>query len=76
MTARLRFLRTAQVGDKQCWIWSYTDADGELSYVTYWRDAAGEDILGMSEAKADPDGLKPLSPEQYILAEYHDLIDW
>jgi len=76
VTARLRFLRTAQVGDKQCWIWSYTDADGELSYITYWQDAAGEGILGMSDAKADPDASKSLSPEQYILAEYHDLVYW
>lgn len=30
----LRFLRTATVEGTRCWIWGYTDADGELSFVT------------------------------------------
>jgi len=72
----LRFLRTAQVGDDQCWIWSYTEVDGDLCYVTYWVHAAGGNTLGMSSAKAGYETETPLTPEQYMLAEYHELIYW
>jgi hypothetical protein len=72
---RLQFVRTAEVGDQQCWIWSYIDSDGELSYVTYWVASDGERTLGMSDAAPEVGG-PALSPEQYMLAEYHDLIYW
>ena len=75
-SGRLSFLRTAQVADQKCWLWSYIEADGELCYVTYWVSPSDGGTLGLADAKADPDSDRPQSPEQFLLAEYYDLVYW
>jgi len=73
---RLRFVRTAQLGDKQCWLWSFVDSYGTASYVTYWHDPTDGDALGVAEAHPNQDSQQSLSPEQFILAEFYDLVYW
>ena len=72
----LRFLRTAQVNDDKFWLWSYTESDGELCYVVYRQSPDGSSLLGLSSAQPDMDRPHVLSPEQYLVAEYYDLVYW
>lgn len=65
----LNFMRTALVEKNECWLWKYVESDGEICYVTFWKTADGETILGLSSANS-------LSPEQFILAEYYDEVYW
>jgi hypothetical protein len=66
--ADLRFLRTARVEDADYWIWGYVESAGAECYVTVSRRADGETTIGYDE---NYDGL---TPEQFILGEYHRLI--
>ncbi|NUQ62214.1 MAG: hypothetical protein HUU20_06985 [Pirellulales bacterium] len=64
--ADLRFLRTAQVADAEYWIWEFHESDGAKCYVTV--EQKGHDTsIGYDE---DYWGL---TPEQYMLAEYHQM---
>jgi len=65
----LSFVRTALVEKNECWLWKYVESDGEIRYVTFWKMASEETILGLSSANG-------LSPEQFILAEYYDEVYW
>ena len=65
----LIFFRTAIVGNNFCWLWKYTESDGQLCYVTYWIRSILNREIGLS----DNNGL---SPEQYILSEYYDEVYW
>lgn len=63
----LQFIRTAQVFEQTYWIWSFV-TDGEEAYATATQDEEGDTGLG-----CDTNDYK-LSPEQYILADYHNCI--
>lgn len=65
----LSFIRTALIKKNKCWIWKYTESDGELCYVTFWKKSWRRTELGISSANG-------LSPEQFILAEYYDEVYW
>lgn len=66
---RLKFIRTAAVAEAKYWMWSYGEDDGRLIYIVFRSNPDGTGVLGLSE----PNGL---SPEQYLLADYHDEIYW
>lgn len=72
----LTFLRTARIGDTKCWIWSFTETNGELCYVTYRQSPEDSNALGMSGASPEYDEGLQLTPEQYLLAEHYDLVYW
>ncbi len=61
----LYFLRTAQVADIVYWIWEF-ESDGDKTYATATQDSNGDTSLG-----CDTD-YYGLSPEQYILGDYHN----
>lgn len=61
---KLKFLRTAKVEDCIYWIWEFT-SDSEKTYATAQRDKDGEITIGF---ETDYYGL---TPEQYILGDYH-----
>jgi hypothetical protein len=67
--SRLTFRRTAKVGNAQTWLWSYTESDGEVSFVSFRQNADGSIMLGL----ASPNGL---SEDQFLLADYYDEIYW
>ena len=66
---RLRFVRTACVGDVKYWLWEYVEADGQLCYVVCRKRRSGTPDFNLSE----PNGL---SHEQYLLADYYGEIYW
>jgi len=72
----LKFLRTADTGGTQCWLWAYTEPDGDLCYLTYRRLPNGTNIRGMASASPAYKGEFKLTPEQYLLAEHYDLVYW
>jgi hypothetical protein len=62
--ADLRFLRTAQVGDAEYWIWEFHESCGGKCYVTVeYKD--GVSCIGYDEDYWN------LTPEQYMLGEYY-----
>lgn len=61
----LKFLRTAKVEDTVYWIWNFI-SDGEKTYATATQDKNGDTSLG-----CDTD-CYGLTPEQYILGDYHE----
>ena len=63
----LRFLRTAEVGGTQYWIWSFEEPEGAKAYATVSVSPEGSATLGYD---ADYYGL---SPEQFILGDYHQV---
>lgn len=67
--SRFRFIRTAQVGDAQFWLWEYEESDGMVVYVTFQARNDETSLLGLAESNG-------LSPEQFMLAEYYDEIYW
>ncbi len=67
--ARLVFVRTAQVGERRCWLWTYTESCGDVEYVLFQSGRRGTELLGLV-------GTNGLSPEQYLLAEYYDEVYW
>jgi hypothetical protein len=67
--SRLVFLRTARVADAHFWLWSYTEADGEVVFVTCRLDPDGVVTLGLANRNG-------LGAEQFILAEYYDEVYW
>ncbi len=66
--ADLQFVRTARVAERDYWLWRFTQPgpDGEEAYATACLDD-GEVSLGY---ETDYYGL---TPEQYLLGEYHDV---
>ena len=66
---RFMFLRTAQLGDAQFWLWSYEESDGEQVLVACRLSADRSTSLIL----ASPNGL---TAEQFMLAEYYDEIYW
>jgi len=66
---RLTFVRTAQVGDARYWLWSYTESDGDSSYVTCRVKPDGSTELGLANVNG-------LSAEQFLLAEHYDEVYW
>lgn len=73
---RLQFIRTAQVNDSKYWIWRYTEEDGSECFVTSSIDATGSGSLGLSDVFASPARDRPLTPEQFLIADYHNLVYW
>lgn len=71
----LKFLRTADTGGTACWIWAYTEPDGQLCYVTYRLLPSGMNRRGMASASPEWNDFK-LTPEQFLLAEHYDLVYW
>lgn len=67
--ARLRFARTAQVGDSKYWLWEYTESDGQVCFVFLRVDPDGSILLGLADANG-------LSHAQFLLADYYDEIYW
>ena len=63
----LEFIRTAQVEDHRYWIWRFRDEDGEECYVTVWFRSDRTQCVGYN------DNYYGLTPEQFILADYHDV---
>ena len=66
--ADLQFLRTARVEDADYWIWRYVESDGAECYVTVSSRSDGSNTLGYEE------NYESLTPEQFMLAEYHGMI--
>jgi hypothetical protein len=66
---RLRFIRSAALGNVRAWIWEYTEADGEVTYITVHLASNGDSTLGV----ASPNGL---THEQFLLAEHYDAVYW
>lgn len=69
VTDHLKFIRTAQVEASQYWLWSYTKSDGEACYVFIRQRIDGETLLSITNTGN-------LTPEQYLLADYYDLVYW
>ena len=61
----LRFLRSAMLNDRKCWIWEFTTRDGDRCYATVTIEGRSQ-TLGYD---ADWDGL---SPEQFLVSEYFE----
>ena len=61
----LKFIRTAKVENTVYWIWEFESA-GEKIYATASQDENGNTSIGCDE---DYYGL---TPEQFILGDYHD----
>lgn len=64
----LTFVRTAQVADAEYWLWRFREPgpDGEDAFVTVSR-RGGQVCVGYG---TDYYGL---TPEQYILGDYHEV---
>ena len=62
----LSFVRTADVEGTKYWIWSFTEPDGESAYATVAVSSSGS-TLGYDANTYD------LSPEQFILGDYHQV---
>jgi len=62
--ADLTFLRSAQVSEQKFWIWEFYDPMGEHCYATVSEGPRG----GTSVSYDTSEGL---TPEQFMLAEYH-----
>jgi hypothetical protein len=65
---QLQFLRTAQVAEHKYWIWSFKESDGTDCYVTVSLTPDGVICTGYDE------NFYNLTPEQYMLAEYHQVL--
>lgn len=66
--ADLTFRRTAVVEGTRYWVWSFTEPDGgSAAYVTVSMSPAGATTLGYE------DDYYGLSPEQYVLGDYHNV---
>ena len=65
--SQLFFLRTAQVAEKRYWIWSFQESDGSACYVTATVSPDGSTSIGYEENHYG------LSPEQFILGDYHNV---
>jgi len=63
--SRLRFVRTAQVGEANYWLWEYTESNGDLCYVTLRHDPGISNILSL-------DWCNGLTHEQFLLADYYN----
>lgn len=61
----LQFLRTARVGDRDCWIWRFEEQVCADAYVTVWRSADNALCVGY---RGNSHGL---TPEQYIYGEHY-----
>lgn len=62
----LTFLRTALVDQTRYWIWSFDEPDGDRAYATV---SAGPEGVSVGY-ETDYYGL---TPEQFILGDYHDV---
>ena len=60
----LTFLRTALVETTSYWIWEFT-SDGEKAYVTFAKDDHGSCVGCETDYYS-------LTPEQYMLGDYHN----
>lgn len=63
----LEFIRTAQVANHRYWIWRFHDEDGEECYVTVCYEPDGSRCIGYNDNHYD------LTPEQFILGDYHSV---
>ncbi len=63
----LKFLRTALVNETKFWIWSFLDEDDTECYVTVALYDNDPTFTGYDESFG-------LTPEQYIIMEYFDII--
>lgn len=61
----LKFIRTAKVENHEYWIWKFYEADGEECYVTVSKRPDDGTTIGYD------DNFLNLTPEQYILGDYH-----
>ena len=67
----LRFLRTAKVAKRRYWIWEFYESDGDHCYVTVWT-TLWSGLLGGGCIGYDAN-WHTLTPEQFILGDYHDV---
>jgi hypothetical protein len=65
--SNLTFLRTADVEGTQYWIWSFAEPEGDRAYATVSVSPDRSTTVGYD---ADYYGL---SPEQFILGDYHEV---
>lgn len=64
---QLQFLRTANVADHRYWIWSFQETDGSACYATVSEAPDGSTCIAYEE------NYYGLTPEQYILGDYHQV---
>jgi hypothetical protein len=64
---QVRFIRTAQVAEQSYWIWAFRESDGCECYVTVSVSPDGSSCIGYEE------NHYRLSPEQFMLADYHGM---
>jgi hypothetical protein len=57
------------VRETQYWIWTYTESDGEETFVTVGLKDNGSTRLGI----ASPNGL---TPDQFLMADYYEEVYW
>jgi hypothetical protein len=62
-----KFIRTAKVKDAVYWIWKFVDGHGTESYVTVAIDADARSCLAYDDSFG-------LTPEQFIMADYFDIM--
>ena len=62
-------LRTARIHETLCWLWRYTESDGDECYVVATRSPTIPGCLGLALANG-------LSPEQFMLADYYEEVYW
>jgi len=62
--ADLEFIRTAQVEDNRYWIWRFS---GDECYVTVEYQPDGSRCIGYN------DNYCGLTPEQFMLADHHEM---
>jgi hypothetical protein len=63
----LVFIRTAQVAEIAYWIWRFEEPDGTPAYATVSRDPDGSVCIGYDSNDFG------LTPEQFMLGEYHNV---
>jgi hypothetical protein len=66
---RFRFVRTALIRAERFWIWEYLELDDEVTYVWVQLRAGGGTLLSLNSTLG-------LNREQFLLAAYHDRINW
>jgi hypothetical protein len=66
--SQLKFLRTAQVADRDYWIWSFTESDGTECYVTVSLSPGQGPCIGYEENHYG------LTPAQFILGDFRHFV--
>ena len=67
VAADLEFIRTALVENHRYWIWRFRDEDGDECYATVQLAPDSSRCIGYDQ------NWHSLTPEQYILGDYHEV---